>query len=63
MPNGPGGIQLLGGTSAPFGASGNTIGGIAAGAGNLISGNTGPGILMNSNAVSPGVTGNTIRGT
>ena len=62
VPNGPGGIQLLGGTSAPFGASGNTIGGIAAGAGNLISGNTGPGILMNSNAVSPGVTGNTIRG-
>ena len=44
IPNGPGGIQLLGG-SAPSGANGNTIGGPAVGAGNLISGNTGPGIV------------------
>ncbi|MDQ3379964.1 MAG: right-handed parallel beta-helix repeat-containing protein [Actinomycetota bacterium] len=61
VPNGPGGIQLLGG-SAPFGANGNTIGGTASGAGNLISGNTGPGILLNSSGASPSVTGNTIQG-
>ncbi len=62
VPNGPGGIQLFGGSTAPFAASGNTIGGTDSGAGNLISGNTGPGILLNSVAVSPGVTGNTIQG-
>ena len=61
VPNGPGGIQLLG-ADPPFGVSGNTIGGTASGAGNLISGNTGPGILMNTSGTSPFMQNNTIQG-
>ncbi len=43
LPNGLGGVYLLH-------ASGDTIGGTVAGAGNVISGNTGPGIYMGDDA-------------
>ncbi len=52
IPNGGAGVAVING------ASNNTIGGTTAGAGNLISGNTGPGVNINT----AGTTGNTVAG-
>ena len=52
IPNGGAGVAVING------ASNNTIGGTTAGAGNLISGNTGPGVTINT----AGTTGNTVAG-
>ena len=52
IPNGVAGVAVIGG------ASNNTIGGTTAGAGNLISGNAGPGVSINR----AGTNGNTVAG-
>ncbi|HET9667035.1 MAG TPA: FG-GAP-like repeat-containing protein, partial [Desertimonas sp.] len=52
IPNGGAGVAVING------ASDNTIGGTTAGAGNLISGNTGPGVTINT----AGTTRNTVAG-
>ena len=52
IPNGGAGVAVING------ASNNTIGGTTAGAGNLISGNTGPGVTINT----AGTTRNTVAG-
>ena len=59
IPNGWG-IQILAGASVP--ASNNLIGGTGAGQVNVIAGNTGEGIVINSFAATSGTTGNQIVG-
>jgi Right handed beta helix region len=56
------GIQILAGATTSGPASNNVIGGTGAGQGNLIAGNGGPGILMNSFGAPNGTTGNQIIG-
>lgn len=55
LPNGSGGIQI---DNAPS----NIIGGNSAGERNIISGNGGPGIIINQGLVSPSATNNSVLG-